>query len=101
MSEPTWYIQQQGERESQEAAEVDDTTTMREAEDDEDEFYDDEYEDRKKILIEVMERHPEMAFTGDSVRRYLDSGDELESATMEDAHLEAAYEDRYIDLTDY
>jgi hypothetical protein len=90
MSEPTWYIQQQGERESQEAEEVDHDQTMREAEDaeeDEEEVYDQDYEDRKKILNEVMERHPDMAFTGDSVNRFLN----------EDGDLESAYEDRFVD----
>lgn len=65
-------------------------------EDDEDIFYDEEYETRKRIFEQLMEEHPDMAFTGESVRGYLDNGDDLESAGMEDAHLEMMYEDRYL-----
>lgn len=53
---------------------------------DEDEDYepDPDVEFRKQVLNEVMERHPDMAFTGDSVRDYIYNDGELESAGIED-----------------
>lgn len=53
---------------------------------DEDEDYepDPDVEFRKQVLNEVMERHPDMAFTGDSVQDYIYNNGELESAGIED-----------------
>ena len=55
---------------------------------DEDEDYekDPDVEFRKQVLNEVMERHPDMAFTGNSVQDYIYSDGELESAGMEDPY---------------
>lgn len=39
---------------------------------------------RKQVLEEVMERHPDMAFTGDSVQDYIYNDGELESASIDD-----------------
>lgn len=44
---------------------------------------DPDVEFRKQILKEVMERHPDMAFTGDSVQDYIYNDGELESASMD------------------
>lgn len=71
--------------------------TMREvgdAEDPEDLFYDDERETRKQILNHVMEEHPDMAFTGDSVSHYLDGDGDLESA-YEDRHIDPYFDSEY------
>lgn len=108
MSEPLWYIREQQNRESAEAMDDDvmavgdaDFESMREnvEEGEEDDFFDPdpEVELRKQVFNEVMERHPEFAFTGASVSDYIYNGGDLESATQEDAHLEMAYEDRYIE----
>lgn len=55
-------------------------------EEEDEEEYDWELEERKKELMELMERHPDMAFTGDSVQNFLYDGGDLESAGEEDPY---------------
>ena len=51
---------------------------------DEDDYEPDpEVEERRAVLNLVMERHPDMAFTGESVQDYLYNGGEIQSAREE------------------